>query len=82
MFDKLAKRRAARRPAQDTQALAQVLGLLGQSNAVHSLRGLAQAAEHGVLEIDAETQSQIAEAQAELGEIRRLILRALGKSAP
>lgn len=82
VFDKVSKRRAARAPTQDTQKLAQILALLGRSNALKALTHLAQAAEHGVIDLDTETLAQITAAQSDLADIRRLLLRALGKTSP
>lgn len=73
------KRRAAvREPIKDHLALAQVLALLGQSDIVREFKHAGRQVEDGVLAATGDTHRAIDEAQATLGDIHRLLMRALG----
>lgn len=72
------KRRSSASVA-DKQALAQILGLLGQSRIANNLNQLAYHANIGALAMDDETQAQIAEAYEHIIFMRQTLLKALGK---
>ena len=62
----------------DRKALAQALALLGQSRISSNLNQLAHAANVGVLPVTPETEEALMEACAEVSDIRRLLMSALG----
>ncbi|WP_217351651.1 plasmid mobilization relaxosome protein MobC [Ruegeria sp. HKCCD8929] len=62
----------------DKQALAQILGLLGQSRIANNLNQLAYHANVGSLAIDDETKAQIHEAYDHVLLIRTVLIKALG----
>lgn len=62
----------------DRQALAQVLGLLGQSRIASNLNQLAKAAHLGVLILEDEDRVLLREALADMAAIRRLLIDAIG----
>jgi len=62
----------------DKQALAQILGLLGQSRIANNLNQLAYHANVGSLAIDEETKAQIHEANDHVLLIRTTLIKALG----
>lgn len=62
----------------DKQALAQILGLLGQSKIANNLNQLAYHANIGALAMDDEARDQIAEANAHVLSLRQTLLKALG----
>ncbi len=64
--------------ALDRKALAQTLALLGQSRISSNLNQLAHAANLGVLPVTPETEEELLEACAEVADIRRLLMTALG----
>lgn len=74
-------RRRGKKPVKDHQALAQVLGLLGQSRLSSNLNQLARSANTGSLPVTPDTESALIEAVAEIREIRRLLIRALNLEA-
>jgi hypothetical protein len=63
---------------EDRKALAQALALLGQSRISSNLNQLAHAANVGVLPVTLETEEALMEACAEVSDIRRLLMSALG----
>lgn len=65
----------------DKQALAQVLGLLGQSRIANNLNQLAYHANIGSLAIDETTSAQISEAYDHVLLLRKTLIRALGLKA-
>lgn len=67
--------RGSRKP--DQRAIAQVLALLGQSDAFVSLQSLAASAELGALPDDAEAIAAIHEARDDLAAIKSLLMMAL-----
>lgn len=73
-------RRKARSTASvaDKQALAQILGLLGQSRIANNLNQLAYHANMGSLVMDDETKAQIAEAYDHVLLMRNTLVAALG----
>lgn len=71
-------KRTARRPVADQAALAQILGMIGQSDVAVRLDALVKAAEAGALTFDDDTSQAIQTACAEVHAMRRLLLKALG----
>jgi hypothetical protein len=67
-----------RYPVKDTEALGQVLGLLGKSRLANNLNQLAKAANLGALPVTEETEADLRAACADVAAMRRLLLRALG----
>ncbi len=63
----------------DKQALAQILGLLGQSRIANNLNQLAYHANTGSLAVDEETRAQISEAYDHVAFLRQSLLKALGQ---
>ena len=66
------------RPVKDHAALAQVLGLLGNSRIASNLNQLAKAANMGVLEMSPEQLEELQTACAYVLAIRMELMRALG----
>ncbi len=62
----------------DRQALAKLLGLLGQSQLAKNIHELAKAAESGSLLITPDTERMIRESYAEIMWMRKLLVIALG----
>lgn len=69
--------RRGKNPVKDHQALAQVLGKLGQSRLSSNLNQLARSANTGSLPVTADTENALNEAAADIREIRRLLIEAL-----
>ena len=65
----------------DRQALAQILGLLGQSRIANNLNQLAYHANIGTLPVDETTRTDIHEAYGYVRSMRESLLRALGAEA-
>lgn len=74
------RRRRSRVPVQDQQALAQVIGLLGETRIANNLNQLAYHANTGTLLIDEQTTSQINEAYNHVCFMRDVLIEALGLS--
>ena len=68
----------ARVPVKDQEALAQVLGLLGQTHFANNLNQIAYEANCGSLLIDEETEKEIKLACAHIAWIRVILIEALG----
>lgn len=66
---------------KDKAAIAQLLGLLGQSRIANNLNQLAYQANIGALVMDDDARSQIKEAYAHVNEMRGLLIEALGLRA-
>lgn len=67
---------------EDKQAIAQLLGLLGQSRIANNLNQLVYHANIGALQMDEESKTQITEAYEHILFIRQILMKALGhKSA-
>lgn len=83
LFDSVSPppRRRGKAPVKDHQALAQVLGLLGQSRLSSNLNQLARSANTGSLPVTPDTESALQSAAAEVQEIRRLLIEALNLEA-
>lgn len=67
-------------PVRDADALARVLGALGQSRLSANLNQLAKAVNMGALPVTPETEADLAAACRDVSEMRIDLLRALGKS--
>jgi len=80
VFGKDAKPRKMRAhvPVQNQQALAQVLGLLGQTRFANNLNQIAYQANCGSLLMDAQTENEIKMACAHIAWIRVKLIEALG----
>jgi len=76
--DSAPRKMGARVPVKDQQALAQVLGLLGQTRIANNLNQLAYQANTGSLLIDEETLGRINEAHSHVCIMRDELLKALG----
>lgn len=70
-------RRRSKNPVKDHKALAQALGLLGQSRISSNLNQLARAANTGSLPVTPDTEAALLDALAEIHEIRCLLMEAL-----
>lgn len=70
-------RRRGKHPVKDHKALAQALGLLGQSRLSSNLNQLARSANTGSLPVTPDTEAALLAAVAEIQEIRRLLIAAL-----
>lgn len=65
-------------PLKDQQALAQILGLLGQSGMSESLQQIARQAQCGTLAMDEQLEDEIKTACARIAWIRVKLIEALG----
>jgi hypothetical protein len=72
------KTRRSSTSVSDKQAIAQILGLLGQSRIANNLNQLAYHANVGSLAMDDATQAQIDEAYDQILFLRQTLLKALG----
>lgn len=72
------KRRTARKPVGDTVTLGKILAAMGRSGLASSLTDLATAARLGTVALTPELEAAVEAACAEVRDIRRLLLRALG----
>lgn len=70
-------RRRSKNPVKDHKALAQALGLLGQSRISSNLNQLARSANTGSLPVTPDTEVALMKALDEVHEIRRLLIEAL-----
>lgn len=76
--DAAPRKRNNREPVKDDKAIAQLLGLLGQSRIANNLNQLAYAANSGSLLFDDETQIMISEAYQHVCFMRSQLILALG----
>lgn len=76
--DRSIRRTRGRNPVVDQDALGRVLSMLGRTRAGSNLNQLAKAANCGALILDDEARAVLLEACADIREIRRLLMRALG----
>ena len=76
--EKVKARVRKRLPTKDKKALAQVLGLLGQSHIANNLNQLAKDANCGSLLLDEDTAAKINEAYEHILYMRQNLIRALG----
>ncbi len=65
----------------DQAALLRVLGQLGQSRLANNLNQLARQANMGALPVTPETEEALQDAAADISEIRRILIEALGLEA-
>ena len=72
------QRRSYRKPLRDDQALAKLLGALGESRLANNLNQLAKAANTGSLPITQETESAISAACRDVQRMREELIAALG----
>lgn len=70
-------RRRGTAPLKDHQALAQMLGLLGQSRLSANVNQLARSANSGSLPVTPDTKAALMSAVADIQHIRRLLIEAL-----
>lgn len=80
VFGEAAQKRKSRHrnPVKDQQALAQVLGLLGQTRIANNLNQLAKDSNCGALVLNDDTNAKIEEAYAHVISMRNELIRALG----
>lgn len=71
-------RRRYKRPVKDHQALGQLLGALGESRLANNLNQLAKSANSGSLPVTPETEKALCDACAEIHQMRKLLMQALG----
>ena len=64
-------------PVKDHQALAQLLGLLGQSRLANNVNQLARAANTGSLAVTPDTEEALMSATADINHMRQLLIQAL-----
>ncbi len=72
------RRRRKGSSVEDREAIAQLLGLLGQSRIANNLNQLAHHANIGTLPVDDATKADLDEAYRAVIGMRQLLLRALG----
>lgn len=70
-------RRRGTAPVKDHQALAQALGMLGQSRLSANVNQLARSANSGSLPVTPDTEAALMSAVADIQYIRRLLIEAL-----
>lgn len=78
--DTAPRKKGGTSPVQDADALARVLGALGQSRLSANLNQLAKAVNIGALPVTPETEADLAAACRDVSAMRADLLRALGKS--
>lgn len=75
--DLVAPRKRGKFPVKDHQALAQLLGLLGQSRLANNINQLARAANTGSLPVTPEVESALLSAVGDVNDMRQLLIQAL-----
>jgi hypothetical protein len=73
----VAPRKRGKFPVKDHQALAQLLGLLGQSRLANNVNQLARAANTGSLAVTPDTEEALMSATAHIQQMRQLLIQAL-----
>lgn len=73
----VAPRKRGKFPVKDHQALAQLLGLLGQSRLANNVNQLARAANTGSLAVTPDTEEALMSATAYINHMRQLLIQAL-----
>ena len=73
----VAPRKRGKFPVKDHQALAQLLGLLGQSRLANNVNQLARAANTGSLAVTPDTEEALISATADINHMRQLLIQAL-----
>ena len=79
-LDKVSKQRALpkRAPVKDHVALAQILAMLGRANLFSNLTGLDRAAKLGIVDLDDDAKSALAQSCQDIANIKALLMSALG----
>ncbi len=75
------RRTKGRSPVKDEQALARLIGVLGQSRIPNNINQLAKAANTGSLPVNPETEKRLNEAYNIIRWMRRQLIQALGLKA-
>jgi hypothetical protein len=73
----VAPRKRGKFPVKDHQALAQLLGLLGQSRLANNVNQLARAPNTGSLAVTPDTEEALMSATADINHMRQLLIQAL-----
>lgn len=73
----VAPRKRGKFPVKDHKALAQLLGLLGQSRLANNVNQLARAANTGSLAVTPDTEEALMSATADINHMRQLLIQAL-----
>ena len=73
----VAPRKRGKFPVKDHQALAQLLGFLGQSRLANNVNQLARAANTGSLAVTPDTEEALMSATADINHMRQLLIQAL-----
>lgn len=74
-------RQRGKAPVKDQEAIARVIGLLGQSRIANNLNQLARQANLGTLPVTPDTEAALAEAAADIAAMRAMLVKALGLEA-
>ena len=74
-------RQRGKAPIKDQEAIARVIGLLGQSRIANNLNQLARQANLGTLPVTPDTEAALAEAAADIAAMRQMLVKALGLDA-
>ncbi|WP_188237512.1 plasmid mobilization relaxosome protein MobC [Sphingopyxis sp. LK2115] len=73
----VAPRKCGKFPVKDHQALAQLLGLLGQSRLANNVNQLARATNTGSRAVTPDTEEALMSATADINHMRQLLIQAL-----
>ncbi|AGH51393.1 hypothetical protein G432_18375 [Sphingomonas sp. MM-1] len=74
-------RQRGKAPVKDQEAIARVIGLLGQSRIANNLNQLARQANLGTLPVTPDTEAALTEAAANIAAMRAMLVKALGLDA-
>lgn len=74
-------RQRGKAPVKDQEAIARVIGFLGQSRIANNLNQLARQANLGTLPVTPDTEAALAEAAADIAAMRQMLVKALGLDA-
>lgn len=74
-------RQRGKAPVKDQEAIARIIGLLGQSRIANNLNQLAKQANLGTLPVTPDTETALAEAAADIAAMRQMLVKALGLDA-
>lgn len=74
-------RQRGKAPVKDQEAIARVIGMLGQSRIANNLNQLAKQANLGTLPVTPDTEAALCEAAADIAAMRDMLVRALGLDA-
>lgn len=74
-------RQRGKAPVKDQEAIARVIGMLGQSRIANNLNQLARQANLGTLPVTPDTEAALAEAAADIAAMRAMLVQALGLDA-